>query len=150
MHGNFARLAKVGASTLAILLSVACSSADVTPPGETGPPKPGVVNRKTYRLRAQQNVGQSLGAILVTASGFEGTPRVLVSNASVLRTNTIGTEWRILVIGRVEGVDLVEFTTGGDVAAPVVALTDASTSSAQNYRRLTASEVQLSMSLVPQ
>lgn len=109
----------------AILLLAACSSGSVAPEPTT-----------TYRLRLE---GADLRGALISLGGVSGEVQVLADG--VLAEVTAGAAPLVLLVGSLDGAELLEVRTAEPGTAPTAAIVEASGGQASGYRRMTAGEV---------
>jgi hypothetical protein len=115
---------------LALLLLAGCSA----PP--TAPPLPS----ERYRLQLQSSEG-TLGAVLLTVSGGAEDP-ILLPESNVLGSVSEGASpARLLLVGAIGGVDLLEVKSTTPGTAPSAVVLEASADATGGYRAITAGSV---------
>lgn len=111
--------------TGAVLLAAACSAGSVAPEPAT-----------TYRLRLE---GADLRGALISVGGVSGEVELLAEG--VLAEITGGAAPLVLLVGPLDGTELLEVQTAVPGTPPAAAIVEASGGQASGYRRMSGSEV---------
>src|SRR5690606_2675564 len=85
--------------------------------------------------------GAALRSVLVTIEGITGEPTLLVGGTMKSIVMQSGSGYRVLLIGAIDGTELLEVKAASAPATPTATVLDASAGASAGYRRMGAGEV---------